>query len=78
VSGTEDSDYDQIGWAGVKKCTPGLAIEQKLTISASKYLGFSAAVVRGSRDRPSYVKSSPYSAQIEDARSIPVVSATKC
>ena len=73
--GTDDSDYEHIGWAGVRKCTPGLAIEQKLTIYASKYLGISAAVVRGNRDRPSYVKYSAYSTQIENARNIPVVSA---
>jgi hypothetical protein len=74
MPGTEDSGYDRIGWAGVRKCTAGLAIEQKLTISASKYLGISAAVVRGNRDRPSFIKYSPYSTQIEEARSKPVVS----
>jgi hypothetical protein len=63
-----------IEYAGAKKCTAGLAIEQKLTISASKYLGLSGAVVRGNRDRAEFVKYAGYSTQIEFARTMPVVS----
>ncbi|KAF1846467.1 uncharacterized protein K460DRAFT_417538 [Cucurbitaria berberidis CBS 394.84] len=71
--GTENSNYERIQWAGVKKCTAGFAIEQKVTISVSKYIGASGSVIRGNRDRPEYVKHSTYSMQIESARNIPVL-----
>jgi hypothetical protein len=48
--------YDKINWSGAKSCTAGLAVELKLTISASKILGG-----RGSRDKPIYVKHSVHS-----------------
>jgi hypothetical protein len=58
----------------VKKRSAGVAVEQKLTISASRYIGIGGAIVRGNRDRPEYVKYSGYTTQIAFARSIPVVS----
>lgn len=68
------SPYGTIEYAGAKKCTAGYAIEQKLTITASKYIGCGAAIVRGNRDRAEYVKYAGYSTQIDFARRIPVVS----
>jgi hypothetical protein len=72
-TGTEEVEYDKINWAGAKKCSPGLAIEQKLTISVSKILGGSVNAVRGNRDKPEYVKHSTYAIQISHARNIYVV-----
>ncbi|EXJ76154.1 uncharacterized protein A1O5_00662 [Cladophialophora psammophila CBS 110553] len=66
--GTKDVKYEQIDWSGAKQCSPGLAIEQKLTISVSKILGGSMTAVRGNRDKPMYVKHSGYSIQIKQAR----------
>lgn len=66
-------EYDKINWAGAKKCSSGLAIGQKLTISVSKIVGGSMNTVRGNRDKPEYVKHSTYSKQIKHARNIYVV-----
>ncbi|KAF2015665.1 hypothetical protein BU24DRAFT_491882 [Aaosphaeria arxii CBS 175.79] len=71
--GTEDISYEKIRWAGAKKCSAGLAVEQKLTISASKIVGVSGSVLRGNRDKPDYIKHSAYTMQIEAARNMPVV-----
>ena len=76
VKGTDDSDCGEIGWANVKKCKARHAIEQKLTISASKYLGVSAGIVRGNRDRLLYRQYSGSTSQIESARNMPVVGPT--
>jgi hypothetical protein len=57
-TGTEDADYGKIYWAGARKCSAGLALEQKLTISVSKIVGVSGSIVRGNRDRPEYIKQS--------------------
>lgn len=65
--------YNEINWAGARKCSPGLAIEQKLTISFSKLLGGSVNAVRGIRDKPEFFKHSGYSIQIKNARNIYVV-----
>ena len=62
-----------IDWAGASKCSAGLAVEQKLTISVSKIVGASGSVARGNRDKPEYVEHSAYSVQIENARNIYVV-----
>jgi hypothetical protein len=72
--GSDTNAYEIIEYAGAKKCTAGVAIEQKLTISASKYLGLSGAVVRGNRDRAEFVKYAGYLTQIEFARTMAVVS----
>ncbi|KEF51826.1 uncharacterized protein A1O9_12163 [Exophiala aquamarina CBS 119918] len=69
----EEVKYDEINWAGAKKCSPGLAIEQKLTISISKIVGGSVNAVRGSRETPEFSKHSGYSVQIKKARNIYVV-----
>ena len=66
-------EYGKIDWAGARKCSAGLAVEQKLTISVSKIIGGSGSVVRGNRDKPEYVKQCAYSMQIENARNIYVV-----
>jgi len=66
-------EYDKIGWGNVKKCSPGLAVEQKLTISISKIVGVGGSVIRGNRDKPEFVKQSEYAVQIENARKIYVV-----
>ena len=65
--------YDRIGWGNVKKCSPGLAVEQKLTISISKIVGVGGSVIRGNRDKPEFVKQSEYAVQVENARKIYVV-----
>src|SRR4029077_18833921 len=65
--------YDKIEWTGAKRCSSGLAVEQKLTISVGKIIGGSGSVVRGSRDKPEIVKHSTYSAQIKNARNILVL-----
>jgi hypothetical protein len=71
--GTEEVEYDKIDWAGAKTISPGLAIEQKLTISVSKIVSGSVNAVRGNRDKPEYVKHSTYPIQIKHARDIYVV-----
>ncbi|KAJ4368412.1 hypothetical protein N0V83_006769 [Neocucurbitaria cava] len=70
--GTEDSKYDQVDWACVEECKAGIAIEQKLTIAVSKYLGASFAFVRGTRDKPEIFTSDSYSKQIGFASQIRV------
>ena len=65
--------YDAIDWAGARKRSAGLAVEQKLTISISKIVGASGTVVRGNRDKPVYVQQSAYSVQIKNARNIYVL-----
>ena len=71
--GTKDMNYADIGWAGAKKSSAGLAVEQKLTISLSKLIGFSGSVLRGSKDKPEHLKRSAYRVQVENARRIYVV-----
>jgi hypothetical protein len=66
--GTWDSSFGSIDWAGTRKCSAGFAVEQKLTISASRIVGASASFIRGNRDKPEYVKQSAYSLQIEAAQ----------
>lgn len=73
-AGAESRMYEGIEYAGAKKCSAGFAVEQKLTISASRYIGFSGAVVRGNRDRAEFAKYAGYSTQIEFARQMPTVS----
>lgn len=65
--------YDTIEWAGVKRCSPGVAVEQQLTIAPSALLGVSGRFVRGRRDTPEFVTRSGYSMQIEAARDICVM-----
>jgi hypothetical protein len=72
-TGTEEVEYGKIDWAGARKCSPGLAVEQKLTISVSKIVGVGGNVLRGNRDKPEYVQQSAYSMQIENARNINVL-----
>ncbi|KAH7323067.1 hypothetical protein B0I35DRAFT_192717 [Stachybotrys elegans] len=71
--GTEDASYDSIDWAGAKQCSAGLAVEQKLTISISRVVGISGSVLRGSRDKPEYIKQPVYKAQINNARRMYVI-----
>ncbi|KAF2689770.1 hypothetical protein K458DRAFT_384408 [Lentithecium fluviatile CBS 122367] len=71
--GTNDVLYERVEWAGARKCSAGLAVEPKLTISASKILGISGSFVRGNRDKPEYVKQPAYAMQIEAARHMNVV-----
>lgn len=49
-------EYSKINWAGARKRSVGLTIEQKLTISVSKIVRGSGSVVRGDRDKLEYVK----------------------
>jgi hypothetical protein len=60
----------------VRKCTAGLAIEQKPTISACKYLVLGTSFLRGNHDRPLYCQYPGCIAQIEGARNTPVVGPT--
>ncbi|KAL3468786.1 hypothetical protein BJX99DRAFT_242696 [Aspergillus californicus] len=71
--GTPDVEYNQISWAGSKRCTPGFAVEQRLTISVSKFVGGGASILRGERDKPEYVQHSAYTVQIDQARRTPIV-----
>lgn len=71
--GTNDIAYENIEWAGTPRLSAGLAVEQKLTISASKILGISGSFVRGNRDKPEYIKQASYTRQVEAARSINVL-----
>ena len=71
--GAEDMKYGEIDWAGARVCSAGLALEQKLTITASKFIGGNVAFSRGTRNKPLYVEQGEYSIQIENARSIYVV-----
>lgn len=71
--GTEEMAYDEINWAGAKKCSAGLAVEQKLSLSISKIVGASGNIIRGNRDKPEYVKQSAYSMQIKNARNMYVI-----
>ncbi|KAH7378177.1 hypothetical protein BKA64DRAFT_767047 [Cadophora sp. MPI-SDFR-AT-0126] len=67
-TGAEELNYGEVDWAGPRECSPGLAIEQKLTISVSKIVGGSGSVVRGNKDKPLCVQQSSYSMQITNAR----------
>ncbi|KAF2441714.1 hypothetical protein P171DRAFT_488158 [Karstenula rhodostoma CBS 690.94] len=66
--GTQDVPYASINWAGAKKCAAGFAIEQKITLSASKFVGVGGSFVRGNRDKPEYIKHSAYSMQVDASR----------
>jgi hypothetical protein len=72
-AGTENIPYDKIAWAGATKYKAGLALEQKLTISVSKIVGISGSVVRGTQDKPEYVKHSTLAQQVSSARKMSVV-----
>jgi hypothetical protein len=50
------------------KCSAGFAVEQKLTVSVSKVLVMGGNIIRGDRDKPTYVTTSAYPLQIDNAR----------
>lgn len=50
-----------------------MAVEQKLTLSAAKYVGGSVAFVRGNRDKPVFLEYSGYDQHIQNARRQPVL-----
>ncbi|KAF2235938.1 hypothetical protein EV356DRAFT_90085 [Viridothelium virens] len=71
--GTDDMAYSEINWAGAKKCSAGLAIEQRVNISLSKIGGLSGSFVRGNRDKPNFFTQSAYLLQVKAARDMYVV-----
>jgi len=66
-------NYEEIDWAEASKCSAGLAIEEKLTVSVSKIIGVSGNIVRGNKDKPLKTEQLPYKVQISSARKIYVV-----
>ncbi|KAL9086103.1 MAG: hypothetical protein Q9165_007315 [Trypethelium subeluteriae] len=74
-TGTNDMRYSEIDWAGAKKCSAGFAIEQKIGISVSKIVGLSGNVIRGNRDKSTFISQSEtdYEVQINEASSMFVV-----
>lgn len=66
-------NYGDIGSAGAPECSPGVAVEKKLTISVSKLFGTSATFVRGDRDKSLICRKDPYPGKVNAARRLPVL-----